>query len=158
MEPTVDALPPTFAEKDLDYYLRMIRGDFAELEELQPQRQRVGGAPSQKNIVILLGSAGLGVGSEELGRRLLKHFLQAVISQRIKPRSIILIHSAVRLAAEESDIAQRLIVLEEQGIKVLTCVLSVDELGIEEQLKVGSVADMDVICEHLLSAWKVISL
>lgn len=158
MEPIENVVPPTFAEKDLNYYLRMIRGDFAELEEHEPQMARVGGAPSQKNIVILLGSKALGTGNDELGRRLLKHFMQAVVNNHVKPRSVILINSAVSLACEEGDVLHKLIVLEEQGIKIMICALSVDEYGIEENLKVGSVADWDAICEHLLSAWKVIAL
>lgn len=158
MDPTFAALPPTFAEKDLNYYLRMIRGDFADLEENEPQRVRVGGAPSQKNIVILLGSMGLGTGREDLGRRLLAHFLQALINQRSKPRSIILTNSAVRLAAEDGQALQRLVVLEEQGIKILSCVISAEEHGVDASIKVGTHVDMDAICEHLLSAWKVISL
>ncbi|MBM3465764.1 MAG: hypothetical protein FJX76_27040 [Armatimonadetes bacterium] len=153
------AVPPTFAEKDLNYYLRMIRGDFAELEEQEPQMARIGGGPAQKNIVILVSKKSLGTGSNEvLGERLLRHFFKAVVNNRVKPRAIILMNEAVSLAAEDGDVLHKLIVLEEQGIKIMVCVISVDELGIEEQLKVGSVADMDAICEHLLSAWKVITL
>ncbi len=158
MEEIEGAMPPTFAEKDLNYYLRMIRGDFAELEEHEPQMARVGGAPSQKNIVIMLGSNGLGSGNPELGKRLLRHFFQSIVNNRVKPRAIILTHAAVHLAAEDGDVLHKLIVLEEQGIKILVCVISVDEYGVEDRLKVGSVADMDAICEMLLSAWKVITL
>lgn len=152
------SMPPTFAEKDLNYYLRMIRGDFAELEEQEPQPLRISNAPSQKNVVILIGSAGMGTGREELGKRLLRHFLGAVIHNRVKPRAIILTHSAVTLAAEEGDVLHKLIVLEEQGIRIMLCVLSVDEYDIEEKIKVGAIADMDAIADLLLSAWKVITL
>ncbi len=43
--------PPTFAEKDLSYYLRMMKGDFGEMEEVQASRLR--GPTSVKNIVVL---------------------------------------------------------------------------------------------------------
>lgn len=158
MDSVEGTMPPTFAEKDLNYYLRMIRGDFAELEEHEPQMARVGGAPSQKNIVVLVRSKAMGVGNEVLGQRLMRHFFQSMISNRIKPRAIILMNAAVSLAVDDGDILHKLIVLEEQGIKIMVCVISVDEYGIEKDLKVGSVADMDAICEHLLSAWKVITL
>ena len=151
------AVPPTFAEKDLNYYLRMIRGDFAELEEQEPQMVRVASAPSQKNIVILLSSTAIGTGNEALGKRLLRHFLEAVGHNRVKPRAVILVNSAVHLAVEEGEILHKLMILQEQGIKILVCVLSADEYKVEEQLKVGSVADMDAIAEHLLSAWKVMT-
>lgn len=151
-------MPPTFAEKDLNYYLRMIRGDFEQLEEQEPQPVRTSTAPSHKNIVLLITSPTMGTGNEELGKRLLRHFLGAVIHNRVKPRAIILTNSAVTLAAEDGDVLHKLIVLEEQGIRIMLCVLSVDEYDIEEKLKVGAIADMDAIADMLLSALKVITL
>lgn len=153
MKPTV---PPSFAEKDLNYYLRMIRGDFAELEEGQPARAI--SSSKQKNIVLCLSSTRLGGGNPELGERLMKFFLKSVLHNRVKPRAIILLNEAVHLATEESQVLGELVVLEEQGVRVMVCVLSADEYGIEDGLKVGSVADMDNICEFLLTAWKVITL
>ncbi len=148
--------PTTFAEKDLSYYLRMIRGDYSELEEVQALK--VTGPSAQKNIVVLLESDTLGWGSEELGRRLLRYFLQALVNSRIKPKAIILMNHAVRLAMDGSEMIGRLAILEEQGIKVLVCALSCDELKCEEKMKIGILVDMETICENLLSAWKVITL
>lgn len=153
MKPSV---PPAFAEKDLNYYLRMIRGDFAELEE--EQTAKVAQSSKQKNIVLLLGSTTLGSGNVELGERLLKFFLKALIHNRIKPRAVILVNEAVHLATEESAVLDDLTVLTEQGVRVLVCVLSADEYGIEDGIKVGCIADMDNICDYLLTAWKVIAL
>jgi hypothetical protein len=149
-------MPTTFAEKDLNYYLRMIRGDFAELEEEQVLKKA--GGPSPKNIVILIGSKTLGSGDEKVGARLLRHFLQALVHNRVKPRSLILLNEAVMLATAESGVLNDLTILEEQGIRILICVVSADEYGIEDEIKVGSIADMDAICDHLLNAWKVIRL
>ena len=48
---TETRLPPTFQETDLNYYLRMIRGDYSEFEEVRPQKIA---EPSQvKNIVVV---------------------------------------------------------------------------------------------------------
>lgn len=149
-------VPPTFAEKDLNYYLRMVRGDFAELEEMQTLK--VGGPSSQRNIVILMTSDALGTGNAELGRRLARFFLQSLINNRIKPKSIILMNSAVNLAAAGSDIIGKFAVLQEQGIKILVCAISADEYKVEDKIEAGSLADMDAIAEQLLTAWKVISL
>jgi hypothetical protein len=150
------SLPPTFAEKDLNYYLRMIRGDFSELEETQTVK--VGGPSSQKNVVILLTSCTVGTGNEELGKRLLRHFLQSLINQKIKPKALILMNSAVNLACEGSEVLAKLTVLEEQGIRIMVCAVSADELVPGDDLRVGFLADMDAICDNLLSAWKVITL
>lgn len=152
MKPTV---PPTFAEKDLDYYLRMIRGDFAELEETHAVRASPGS--SQKNIVLLLDKTCLGA-NDALGARLVKYFMQALIHNRVKPRAVVLVHEAARLALEDSPILKELSILEEQGVRILVCVVSADEFGISDRIRAGFIADMDNICDHLLNAWKVIRL
>lgn len=149
-------VPPTFAEKDLNYYLRMIRGDFAELEEMQTLK--MGRPSSQRNIVILMTSDALGTGNAELGKRLARFFLQSLINNRIKPKAIILMNSAVNLAVTGSDVIGKLAVLQEQGIKILICAISADEFKVEYKIEAGSLADMDAIAEQLLTAWKVISL
>lgn len=153
MKPT---LPPSFAEKDLNYYLRMIRGDFAELEEGLPEKLPT--SSKQKNIVIFLGSKSLGRGNRELGLKLMKLFLKALAHGAVKPRAIVLVNDAVELAIEGSAVLDELIVLSEQGVQVMSCLSSLDEIQAEEKIAAGSQADMHKICEVLLDAWKVISL
>ena len=153
MKPT---LPPSFAEKDLSHYLRMIRGDFAELEEGLPERLPT--SSKQKNIVIFLGSKALGRGNEELGLKLTKLFLAALANGPTKPRAIILVNDAVELSIEGSPVISELTVLSEQGVQVFSCLSSLDEIQAEEKISVGSQADMAKICEVLLTAWKVVSL
>jgi hypothetical protein len=153
MKPT---LPPVFAEKDLNYYLRMIRGDFGEQEETQAAKSV--SSSKQKNVVVVLSSTGLGHGKPELAQRLMKFFLQALIHNRVKTRAIVLLNEAVALAVEDSPVSSDLDVLVQQGVRVLVDVTSADEYGVEGKLKVGSIADMDNIADYLLTAWKVISL
>jgi hypothetical protein len=145
--------PPTFAEKDLSYYLRMVKGDFGEMEEVQASRLR--GPTSVKNIVVLFQSTGIGTG--KLGKKLLFTFLQSLVNSRVKPRALILVNSAVNLALESEPSVGKFIVIEEQGCKVMVCLSSADEYGVTDKIKVGFVASMDEICEQLLEAWKVIT-
>jgi len=149
-------LPPTFAEKDLSYYLRMIRGDYSEFEETQSVR--VAGGPSVKNVVLLVTSLSLGTGKEEVGKGLLMRFLQALVNSRNKPRALILMNEAVTLALEESPAYQKLCVLEEQGMRIMICDHSVMSYGLDNKIKVGVHMDMESICDQLLTAWKVVSL
>jgi len=147
----------TFVEKDLNYYLRMIRGDYSELEETHMMKVKTPSAP--KNIVVLITANQIGGGKEETGKRLLKHFLRSLVNHRVKPKAVILMNSAVEVATGiDSQILGSLTMLEELNVKILLCAISVDEYGIEGQIKVGSVTDMDTIIENMLSAWKVISL
>lgn len=154
MKPT---MPPVFAEKDLNYYLRMIRGDFGETEET-PQMARSATSAKQKNIVVMISSLGMGQGQPELSQRLLKFFVQALVHNSVKPRAVILINEAVKLACAESPILTDLDLLTQQGVRVMVDVVSADEYKVEQDLKVGSIADMDNICDFMLTAWKVISL
>ncbi len=153
MKPTV---PPSFAEKDLNYYLRMIRGDFAELEEGLPERLPT--SSKQKNIVIFLGSKALGRGCNDLGQKLMKLFLRALAHGSAKPKALVLVNDAVELSVDGSPVLGELAVLSEQGVHVYSCLSSLDEFRIEEKIAVGSQADMELICELLLNAWKVVTL
>ena len=153
MKPTV---PPVFAEKDLNYYLRMIRGDFGEAEEGQMAKSV--SSSKQKNIVIVITSTGLGGGKPELAQRLMKFFIQALVHNRVKPRALILLNEAVQMAAEGSSLISDLDVLVQQGVRVMVDVISADEYRLEQNIKVGCIADMDNICDFMLTAWKVITL
>lgn len=149
-------LPPTFQEKDVNYYLRMVRGDFSELEETRPFK--VGGPSQVKNIVVVLTSESLGNGKEMLGKKLMYHFLQAMINGSVKPRAIILLNSAVNMAVGKTEAMAKLTVLEEQGSKIMVCISSAEEFEVMDNINVGFVASMDEICEAIMTAWKVVSL
>ena len=151
-----NTLPSTIVEKDLNYYLRMIRGDFSEFEETHPMKVQASSSP--KNIVILLTADKLGQGKASTGKRLLRFFFQSLINQQIYPRAVILTNSAVKLADPESEIYRSLVILEEQNVRVLICVLSAEEYGLEDKINLGVLSDMDSIVQNLLSAWKVITL
>jgi hypothetical protein len=153
---TENRLPPTFQETDLNYYLRMIRGDYSEFEEVRPQKLA---EPSQvKNIVVIFGSDSIGSGNEVLGKKLMYLFLQALINGPVKPRAIILLNSAVKMAQGKTESLDKLIVLEELGSKIMVCISSADEYNSSDNVHVGFVASMDEICETIMNAWKVISL
>lgn len=149
-------LPPTFQEKDLNYYLRMIRGDYSTMEEGQPLP--LPGSSQVKNIVIVFTADSLGRGNDMLGKKILLHFLQSLINGTTKPKAIILLNSAVNLACTSNEFIGKLTVLEEQGAKIMVCVSSLDEYKLSENLFVGFEASMDEICEVMMSALKVITL
>lgn len=149
-------LPPTFEEKDLNYYLRMIRSDFSDSpeEKMAPTVS----SSRQKNIVIMLSDDRLGVDEKNFGQKLLLSFLKALQHNRSKPRAIVLFNRAVLLCRQDSACCETLSLLQEQGVRVMACVESTDDYGISDDLGVGYIADMDNIVDLILTAWKVISL
>lgn len=145
--------PASFLEKDLNLYLKMIRGDYAELEE---QKLKFTGPPL-KDSVIVITSESLGDGSEHLGKILMKFFLKSLITSAVKPKALVFMNSGIHLVTEESEVIGNLTVLQEQGLKVLVCGTSVDYHQVEEKVKVGQVVSMLAICTELLDATKVIT-
>jgi len=150
-----ETLPPTFAEKDLSYYLRTLKGDFSEMAEVQSLK--VMPSASHKNIIILATSKGLGP-DEKLGAVLMQKFLNSLILTKIKPKAIILMNDGIELAKTDSACLSSLTTLIEQEVSVLICDTSVKEKKLEKEIRIGNTVNMNVICENLLSAWKVITL
>jgi hypothetical protein len=153
---TESRLSPTFKEQDLSYYLRMIHGDYSSLEEFQPQK--MGGSSQVKNIVVVFTSDSLGRGNELLGKKLVIHFLQSLINGGSKPKAIVLLNSAVKMASGRNETIGKLTVLEEQGAKIMVCISSAQDYELLDNLSVGFAASMDDICEAMMTALKVITL
>ncbi len=148
--------PPSFAEQDLNLYLRMIRGDVEEKHEYELATTTDNA--KRKNIVILVTSPYLGVVDDKLGRTLLVHFIRALLSNRTKPRAIIFTHQGTELLLPASEVYEDLNVLHEQGIRIMACLESVRALKLDDDIGVGCISDMDNICDLMLSAAKVITL
>ncbi|MCD4783422.1 MAG: DsrE family protein [Candidatus Eremiobacteraeota bacterium] len=154
MAPTVS--PPIFQEKDLSYYLRMIRREYSEFEEPVPQKSE--GSAHVRNIVVVFGSESIGKGKEGLGKKLMYLLLQSLINGSTKPRAIILMNDAVKMSNGKSESMKKLVALEDQGSKIMVCVSSAEEYDLADNMQVGFLASMDEICETIMTAWKVITL
>lgn len=150
------SIPPTFKEKDITYYFKMIKGDFSELEEGRPLK--LGDSPSIRDIVIVFGSESLGEGKKTLGKKLMYLFLQSLINGPVKPKSIVLLNSAVKMAQGKTEALKKLTILEEQGARIMVCLSSAAEYAISDNIHVGFTATMDEICETIMNARKVVTL
>jgi selenium metabolism protein YedF len=107
--------------------------------------------------VIMLGHDGMGQGDAELGRRVLKTFLQKC-SALNGLTAILLFNSGVRLAAEGSNVLAELHMLNENGIDVLPCGTCVDHYVLRNQIRTGTVSNMPELIEEMNRADKVIAL
>lgn len=149
-------ISPAIEEKDLNYYMRMIRGDFEQLEE--SSALKVGGSASRKNVVVLFRSSRFGRGDSEIGETLMKHFLQAIIRSRSKPKAMIFSNEAVYIPVEGSKFFDIITAVAEQGVQILFCNESVEYYGLASKIKIGKLVDMDEICDNIFNAWKVITI
>ena len=108
------------------------------------------------NTVVAVGSDAMGLGSEELGRTLMKGFLYALSQLDELPKTILFYNGGARLTTEGSLSLEDLRSMEAQGVQILTCGTCLNYYGLTEKLAVGGVTNMYSIVETLAKADKVI--
>jgi hypothetical protein len=137
----------TFAEKDLHALLQAL--------QTQPAPSQAENSPKLDMIIVITGQ-GIGHGNDHLGRILMKFFLQSLTACATKPRLIIFIGEGVLLACENSEVVSSMVVLQEQGVKILIEGTSVDYHRVEEKIRCGEVVSMLSICSEILNATRII--
>ncbi|WP_455193949.1 sulfurtransferase-like selenium metabolism protein YedF [Eubacterium ramulus] len=122
-------------------------GDSAEEEQIvcYPDARK-------KNTVVVLASATMGAGDEELGEILMKGFIYALSQQEELPTTILLYNGGAKISCEESPSLEDLRSLEAQGVEILTCGTCLNHYGLTDKLKVGDVTNMYVIAEKMTQA------
>lgn len=108
------------------------------------------------NYIVVLTSNLMGNGNEDLGKILMKGFLNTLPNLETLPQEIICYNSAVTLAQKGSDTAQSLAKLFSMGVKITLCGTCVDFFGIKESIEVGTISNMLYIAERLSSGTLVV--
>ncbi|HDP74846.1 MAG TPA: sulfurtransferase-like selenium metabolism protein YedF [Bacteroidales bacterium] len=106
--------------------------------------------------IIALTSCFMGDGNEDLGRILMKGFLNSLPNLEKLPQEIICYNSAVTLAQKGTDTAQSLVKLNNLGVNITLCGTCVDFFGIKEEIEVGTISNMLYIAERLSSGIHVV--
>ena len=70
---------------------------------------------------MFIDSDSMGRGSEELGKVLMRSFLQTLEQSDVQPKKIILINNGVRLACRGSEVLEDLQELSAKGSEILAC-------------------------------------
>ena len=112
----------------------------------------------QHDVVIFITGEDFGTGDEKPCKVLMKAFLDTLCDYEPKPAKIILINSAVKLAAEGSDVLKALQLLEGKGVQIFSCDACVQYYGIKDALRVGKINNMYDTIQSLMSAEKVINI
>jgi selenium metabolism protein YedF len=107
---------------------------------------------------VFIDADSLGRGSEELGKILIRSFLQTLEQSEAQPQKIILINSGVKLACEGSEVLEDLQEFSLKGVEILSCGTCLDYFGIKKKLMVGKVSNMYEILNSLASAGKVVKI
>lgn len=98
----------------------------------------------------------MGNGDDELGRILLRAFINSLREATRMPSSVVLYNAGVKLALEQTDTALTLRELEDRGVSILICGTCVDFYGVKERLSVGMISNMYKITLVLSEAGHII--
>jgi selenium metabolism protein YedF len=109
-------------------------------------------------IVIRISKDTMGVGDEELGRRLVASFLNVLAEVDKTPSAIVFFNRGVFLCLKDSPVLDVLGDLQQRGVVLLNCGTCLNHFEVSEKLSVGRESNMVEITETLLGAEKVIPL
>jgi selenium metabolism protein YedF len=108
--------------------------------------------------VMLVGTDCLGEGPEELGRLLMKNFINTLLEVAELPDRMLFVNTGVQLTTEGSEVLETLETLGNRGVEVMSCGVCLDFFGKKEKLRAGVVTNMFTIAESMLQAGSVIKL
>ncbi len=106
--------------------------------------------------VMLIASDRLGDGPEELGRLLMKSFLNTLVEVSDAPDRMLFVNSGVLLTTEGSEVLEALEKLGNRGVEIASCGVCLDFFHRREKLRAGMVTNMFAIAESVLKAASVI--
>ena len=106
---------------------------------------------------VFLSCRTIGRGDDELGALLMRGFLYTLTESENVPRRVLLMNSAVTLAAEGSEHLENLRRLVDLGVEILACGTCLEFYKLTDRLAVGRVSNMQEIIEFLLQG-KALSL
>jgi len=126
-------------------------------EEESEQRQ-AGAEEKFAGKTILLSSDQIGRGDEVLGRVLLRGFLHTIGELDRPPRTLVLMNSGVRLAAENNETIELLRTIESRGAEILVCGTCLDYFHLIERLGVGRISNLYEITGKFLEKGDVVTI
>lgn len=144
-------------EKDI-FELRISKKKPSEEKPAAVESAKGKGGESSSDIVLFIETDSLGRGSEELGKILMRSFLQTLEQSEVQPNKIILLNSGVKLACQGSEVLEDLQELAAKGAEILACGTCLDFFGLKKDLLVGRVSNMYEIINSLAQAKKVIKI
>ncbi len=143
----------------LDTQLKCFLQEFSEELNLveQPRLLDLTLPEAQGSLTVLLTQSFIGA-DDALGLSLLKHFINSLSRCSLREKRLILMHSAVKLACPTSPLAQVLYHFQKMKGIVMVCEVSAHHYDSLDKIIVGRLANIDEICQCLISASKVIKI
>lgn len=108
------------------------------------------------NTVVVVSSATMGIGNDELGKVLMKGFIYAVSQLEELPKTMLFYNGGATITTEGSVSLEDLKNMEAQGVEIKTCGTCLDYYNLKDKLAVGSVTNMYDIVETMNKAGHII--
>ncbi len=136
------------------------KGDGIYLRLTRPADESLGGKMPLlfEPTVLLVSSATLGHGDDELGTVLMRSFIHTLGESDIKPHKIIFMNSGVKLVVRGSELVDDLRALEKEDVEILACGTCLGHYGLKDAVEVGRISNMYEITLALMKATKVVSI
>ena len=112
-----------------------------------------------KEYDVVIKSKGMGHGEDDeiLLEKLMEGFIHTLAGRDNLPQHLIMYGSGVQLACTGSDSIEDLKVLEEKGVKVLSCGICLDHYELKDELKVGGTTTMAEVVDIITTSEKVVT-
>ena len=121
-----------------------------------PEEQLVRESDRNQKLVIVLRQDQLGCGPEEPGRSLLQPYFKALLELEKPPQAILFYHTAVRLLTQNSPILQQLHTLQDKGVELLACSLSLQQLDLCTERVIGELSTQAILLDRQLHATQIL--
>lgn len=112
---------------------------------------------TDKRLLLLIKSSGIGDGEPDLGENLMKLFLAVLAESDHAPDQIICMNSGVFLTTEGSQVADLLRQMEAMGSTILSCGTCLDYYGRRESLLVGEPTTMADTVKAMLEYERILT-
>lgn len=111
---------------------------------------------SRDSSVIVISSAVMGRGNDDLGKVLMKGYIYALSQLDTLPAAVLFYNGGVTLTTEGSDSLEDLKTMEAQGVKIISCGTCLDFYRLTDRLRVGTIGNMYEIAGTMQMASKII--
>ncbi len=130
-------------------------GDIYRVEGVLEEGIAVTASSTKRSLVFVDGET-MGRGSEELGRVLMKSFLNTLKELETRPWRLIFINSGVKLVAADSEYIGILKEIDGLGVEIMSCGTCLDFFHLKEKIGVGRISNMFEILSSFNEATNVI--
>jgi selenium metabolism protein YedF len=108
--------------------------------------------------IVLISSDKMGEGEEEIGKIMMKKFINGLVGLDEKPEKLVFYGLGVKLAAKGSPVMDSLLSLENMGVEIVSCATCVNYYNLTDQMEVGRIGNMPELLKSLMEAVDTISI